>query len=55
VDDSLFEHQAALADGNIVEHAVGLGVDPTGFPVADRWEKAGGRRDWSGSLPKQKL
>jgi protein-disulfide isomerase len=28
---SLFEHQAALADGNIVEYAVGLGVDPTRF------------------------
>ena len=29
--DSLFEHQAALTDGNIVEYAIALGVDPTRF------------------------
>jgi protein-disulfide isomerase len=29
--DALFEHQTELADGNIVEYAVALGVDPTRF------------------------
>ena len=29
--DSLFEHQAALENGNLVEYAVALGIDPTRF------------------------
>ena len=41
--DSLFEHRAALGNGNIVEYAVALGVDPTRF-LRDMASHAGARQ-----------